>query len=78
VNYGTNVGSVRPDLISWGRERDRGRSHATHVGERPRFLTEKDGGPDLGGFWGRGEIGAVLSMGIESGPNFTPLPISTT
>ena len=28
------------------------------------------GGPDLGGFWGRGEIGAVLSMGIESGPDF--------
>jgi len=33
------------------------------------------GGPDLGGFWGRGEIGAVLSMGIESGPNFIP-PLS--
>jgi hypothetical protein len=44
----------------------------------PRFLTEKDGGPDLGGFWGRGEIGACSRLGTESGPDFTPLPISTT
>ena len=27
VNYGKNVGSVRPNLIRWGRERDRSRSH---------------------------------------------------
>src|SRR5215471_19463529 len=31
--------------------------------------------PTSGGLWGRGEIGAVLSMGIESGPDFIP-PLS--
>ena len=36
VNYGKNVGSVRPNLIRWGRERDRSRSHPTR--ERLRFF----------------------------------------
>ena len=36
MNYGKNVGSVRPNLIRWGRERDRSRSHPTR--ERLRFF----------------------------------------
>jgi len=40
-----DVGSVRPNLTSWGRERDRG-PQLILPENGPRFLTE-DGGPDL-------------------------------
>ena len=40
VNYGKNVGSVRPDLIRWGRERDRG-LHSSKPESGPRFLAKE-------------------------------------
>ena len=60
--------SIGPKLIGWdGRDRGRSRSHPTLV-SGPRFLTEKDGGPDLsGGFWGRGrDRGRALLIGEQA------------
>jgi hypothetical protein len=42
----------------------------------PRFLIEEGGPRPLWGVLGRGKIGAVLSMGIESGPDFISLHVS--
>jgi hypothetical protein len=40
MNYGKNVGSVRPNLIRWGRERDRG-LHSSKPESGPRFLAHE-------------------------------------
>jgi hypothetical protein len=63
VNHGKNVGSVRPNLIGWGRERDRGRSHPDR--ERLRFRTEEHVAPTSEDRGDGEKVGAVLSWGRE-------------
>jgi hypothetical protein len=64
VNYGKNVGSVRLNLIRWGRKRDRG-LHSSKPESGPRFLTEEKVAPTSGDLGDGVEIGAVLSWGRE-------------
>ena len=77
VNYGKNVGSVRPNLIRWGRERDRG--GCTHPNPRaaPISFTEGKVAPTSGGSWGRGGRSGPALLGSESGPDLCPRPFST-
>jgi len=65
VNHGKNVGSVRPNLIGWGRERDRGRSHSNPRAAPISYW--RTGGPDLWGLRGRSEIGPC-SLGDRERP----------
>lgn len=79
VNYGKNVGpDLRVDPIGDGRDR-RPRSSGTLV-RGPRFLTDELLSEQVAPISGLGtgkKIGAVLSLGDESGPDITTVPVST-
>jgi hypothetical protein len=61
---------------SIGDGRDRG-PHSDVV-SGPRFPTDEQVAPTSGDYGDGDEIGACSRLGDESGPNLTPLPISTT
>jgi hypothetical protein len=72
VNYGKNVGSVRPNLIRWGRERDRG-LHSSKPESCPRFLTEGKVAPTSGGL-GTGLRSGPALLGTRAAPILVPSP----
>src|SRR5262245_56674414 len=76
VNYG-NVWLRQAQPNQLGTGEGSGAALIETRGRAPDFLLKMVA--PTSGPWGTGnEIGAVLSTGIESGPDFTPRPISTT